>query len=106
MIKGACIGDKAIVKVYDTVREGTITMISEKGINIKNETGVHFLKWCHVKKIESKLLNKIKKYKEALQFYADMEHIDATYLGSGCYDFHDIETGETARIALEEDIHE
>ena len=73
MLKGACIGDRAVVKVYDTVREGEITMLSLKGINLKNETGVHFFKWHHVKKVESALLNKISKYEEALQFYADYD---------------------------------
>lgn len=71
-----CLGDIAMVKVYNTVREGTVIMISERGINIKNETGVHFYKWCHVMKIENTLQNQIDDYEKILRFYAEGDHFE------------------------------
>lgn len=47
--------DEAIVSDYGEVRKGIVTLISERGINIKNDKGIKFYKWCHVKQIYKNL---------------------------------------------------
>lgn len=45
------IGDRAVYSMCDSIQEGIVTMINEKGINIRTGCGNIFVKWYHVLEI-------------------------------------------------------
>lgn len=96
------LGDRIVVSFQGSVNEGIVTSISDRGVVLKNQKGTHFYKWCHVQKVDGSLKNKIKRYEEALRYYAEGEHVDATYRGGGQYDIDYVEWGEIAQDALKE----
>lgn len=102
--KQVCLGDRILFTIHGQVREGIVTSITERGVGIKNDKGSDFYKWCHVRKVESKLLDKIKRYEEALQFYADDDHYDMRSIWDSYGEFRgslvDYDRGEKALSAL------
>lgn len=50
------IGDKCSIakcdRGYMTLQDGIIVGVNLKGVHIKNDYGVTFVKWCHVESIE------------------------------------------------------
>ena len=45
------LGDRAVVKIGESVMEGVITLISLRGINISTNWGDRFFKWTNVLKV-------------------------------------------------------
>lgn len=45
------IGDSMMLNVEGKIVYGLVTAISQRGVNIKNEVGVKFYKWCHVRSL-------------------------------------------------------
>lgn len=43
------LGDVVLVGERGSRREGTVELISLRGVNVRTEEGVHFYKWAHVR---------------------------------------------------------
>jgi hypothetical protein len=48
------LGDYVIYNVYDSVRDGYVRAITERGINVSTPWGNKFYKWCHIKEVHKK----------------------------------------------------
>lgn len=48
MKRKVCLGDTVVIGMYGMRKEGVVELISLRGVNIRNEEGVHFYKWSDV----------------------------------------------------------
>lgn len=51
LLRNTNLYDTAIYNKYDSVQDGKIKFISERGVNISTPYGDKFIKWTHVKEI-------------------------------------------------------